>query len=195
MRGLPIARQRGYKPFGSAGRSLDMALAPGQPDFRELGQYSDSLEKTPVFIGVFWSGREDLNLRPLGPEPSALPGCATPRKERALYHGDRYPRRLRPKTAVAATAAMQAAPPMTTEAGAESHPARRPASNSPSCGPPMKKTMLIEVILPRRASGVVSWRSVDRRTVEIVSEAPAAASAESESAKEREKPKRIVAAP
>ncbi len=27
-----------------------------------------------------WSGREDLNLRLLGPEPSALPGCATPRK-------------------------------------------------------------------------------------------------------------------
>ncbi len=26
-----------------------------------------------------WSGREDLNLRPLGPHPSALPGCATPR--------------------------------------------------------------------------------------------------------------------
>ena len=26
-----------------------------------------------------WSGREDLNLRLLGPEPSALPGCATPR--------------------------------------------------------------------------------------------------------------------
>jgi hypothetical protein len=24
--------------------------------------------------GKFWSGREDLNLRPLGPEPSALPG-------------------------------------------------------------------------------------------------------------------------
>ncbi|GEM_PF-3632480 len=26
-----------------------------------------------------WSGRGDLNSRPLGPEPSALPGCATPR--------------------------------------------------------------------------------------------------------------------
>jgi hypothetical protein len=26
-----------------------------------------------------WSGREDLNLRPLRPERSALPGCATPR--------------------------------------------------------------------------------------------------------------------
>ena len=25
------------------------------------------------------SGREDLNLRPPGPEPGALPGCATPR--------------------------------------------------------------------------------------------------------------------
>ncbi len=28
---------------------------------------------------LFWSGREDSNLRPLGPKPSALPGCATPR--------------------------------------------------------------------------------------------------------------------
>jgi DNA replication protein DnaC len=26
------------------------------------------------FISIYWSGREDLNLRPLGPEPSALPG-------------------------------------------------------------------------------------------------------------------------
>ena len=25
------------------------------------------------------SGREDLNLRPFGPEPNALPDCATPR--------------------------------------------------------------------------------------------------------------------
>lgn len=25
-----------------------------------------------------WSGWEDLNLRPRGPEPRALPGCATP---------------------------------------------------------------------------------------------------------------------
>src|SRR5262245_40553958 len=27
-----------------------------------------------------WSGRLDLNQRPLGPEPSALPNCATPRR-------------------------------------------------------------------------------------------------------------------
>lgn len=29
-----------------------------------------------------WSGREDSNLRPYGPEPYALPNCATPRQER-----------------------------------------------------------------------------------------------------------------
>src|SRR5690606_21805382 len=29
--------------------------------------------------GLQWSGREDSNLRPFGPEPNALPDCATPR--------------------------------------------------------------------------------------------------------------------
>ena len=29
--------------------------------------------------GRYWSGREDSNLRPPGPEPGALPDCATPR--------------------------------------------------------------------------------------------------------------------
>ena len=28
---------------------------------------------------IKWSGRRDSNPRPLGPEPSALPDCATPR--------------------------------------------------------------------------------------------------------------------
>ena len=32
-----------------------------------------------------WSGRRDLNPRPLGPEPSALPSCATPRYNWAIY--------------------------------------------------------------------------------------------------------------
>ena len=30
-------------------------------------------------LRCFWSRRRDLNPRPLGPEPSALPNCATPR--------------------------------------------------------------------------------------------------------------------
>ena len=31
-----------------------------------------------------WSGRQDLNLQPLGPKPSALPSWATTRKSGAL---------------------------------------------------------------------------------------------------------------
>ena len=31
-----------------------------------------------------WSGRPDLNWRPPGPKPGALPGCATPRRQTAL---------------------------------------------------------------------------------------------------------------
>jgi hypothetical protein len=59
---------------------------------------------------VYWSGREDLNLRPLAPHASTLPGCATPRtgairagswrrrhysgKLTATKQGERYIRRL-----------------------------------------------------------------------------------------------------
>ena len=31
-----------------------------------------------------WSEQQDLNLRPLGPEPSALPNCAMPRQRRLV---------------------------------------------------------------------------------------------------------------
>ena len=37
------------------------------------------------FINFKWSGRQDLNLRPSGPKPDALPGCATPRIGYFLY--------------------------------------------------------------------------------------------------------------
>ena len=39
----------------------------------------------PKAAGFFWSRRRDLNPRPLGPEPSALPNCATPRLRCILY--------------------------------------------------------------------------------------------------------------
>jgi hypothetical protein len=39
---------------------------------------NSTLASARVFKKI-WSGRGDLNSRPLGPEPSALPGCATPR--------------------------------------------------------------------------------------------------------------------
>ena len=33
----------------------------------------------PLTVNHFKSGRQDLNLRPFGPKPNALPTCATPR--------------------------------------------------------------------------------------------------------------------
>ena len=47
--------------------------------------------------------------------------------------------------------------------------ATTPASSSPNCGPPMKKIMLTEVIRPRSASGVMSWRMVCRMTASAAS--------------------------
>jgi hypothetical protein len=44
---------------------------------RELQESCNSL----IYYCLFWSGREDLNLRPLEPHSSALPVCATPRQE------------------------------------------------------------------------------------------------------------------
>src|SRR3954469_19846147 len=36
-------------------------------------------QERPAMQAFHESGREDLNLRPPGPQPGALPGCATPR--------------------------------------------------------------------------------------------------------------------
>ena len=38
-----------------------------------------------------WSGRQDLNLQPLGPKPSALPSCATSRYIYGAPEGIRTP--------------------------------------------------------------------------------------------------------
>jgi hypothetical protein len=61
---------------------------------------SQEVERTDCAIGhrldeedvhdqacLVWSGREDLNLRPLRPERSALPGCATPRQDPQSIEG------------------------------------------------------------------------------------------------------------
>src|SRR5205807_6379271 len=54
-----------------------------------------------------WSGRRDLNPRPLGPQPSALPGYATPRTSADLS-GFGPPRRgNRPASPAAASAGRQ----------------------------------------------------------------------------------------
>ena len=42
--------------------------------------------KNDASLCFYWSGRQDLNLRPPDPQSGALPGCATPRN---LYAGVR----------------------------------------------------------------------------------------------------------
>ena len=37
------------------------------------------LQENPESLSIIWSGRLDLNQRPLVPQTSALPDCATPR--------------------------------------------------------------------------------------------------------------------
>ena len=47
-----------------------------------LSDQTKSNGKIPLLF--VWSRRRDLNPRPLGPEPSALPNCATPRPFRSV---------------------------------------------------------------------------------------------------------------
>ena len=54
-------------------------LDPGEQPFRLAHPHKHEKADFPCGKPAFcirdiWSGREDLNLRPLGPEPSALPG-------------------------------------------------------------------------------------------------------------------------
>ena len=56
-------------------------LSYGQKKVRALQM---KMPKTRLWQ-IQWSGRKDSNLRPSGPKPDALPGCATPR----LAHSNR----------------------------------------------------------------------------------------------------------
>ena len=72
-----------------------------------------------------------------------------------------YRRRVGLIVATAAAVNRVARPPETTDTVAPSateakSDATSPAYISPSCGPPMKKIMLTEVIRPRSSSGVMS---------------------------------------
>jgi hypothetical protein len=95
------------RPMRLIGRSTDMA-SPGtaarllavllrSPVPGTAGNRREQPTTSPVFSRIFphvpgcarttnESGRQDLNLRPPGPQPGALPDCATPRGQQA---GDR----------------------------------------------------------------------------------------------------------
>src|SRR5579859_30656 len=60
--------------------------AHGPPTGLEWG----SCEYESGVLSNVWSGRRDLNPRPLGPQPSALPGYATPRTDPYPSRGGPY---------------------------------------------------------------------------------------------------------
>ena len=50
-------------------------------EFSVLDKCPRNWERPVIYQNRYWawSGRKDLNLRPLAPHASTLPGCATPR--------------------------------------------------------------------------------------------------------------------
>ena len=68
-----IRRVRG----SGIGFELFPLVVPNVPKIepgRESAQAAQLIDLLRLIRGLKWSGREDLNLRPPGPEPGALPG-------------------------------------------------------------------------------------------------------------------------
>ena len=57
----------------------DLGAPVVQPSETAKGEARDPSDFSSDDAGFRWSGRLDLNQRPLAPQASALPGCATPR--------------------------------------------------------------------------------------------------------------------
>ncbi len=75
---LPVPAPR--RAEARAVANAENRTAPGlQDDKPEKTKGRDSLNCSNEITTPNWSGRLDLNQRPLAPQASALPGCATPR--------------------------------------------------------------------------------------------------------------------
>jgi hypothetical protein len=75
------AGRRNYIRKGSGLSKVGLVLEEKTLRGFSAGRCNDkSIKRPAVRASSVWSGREDSNLRPLRPERSALPGCATPRQ-------------------------------------------------------------------------------------------------------------------
>ena len=89
----PEAPTEQQSQIAASGASEPPQLAVVRDDARPAAPFATRLLPDPqkahtpraaepmkrLYADLRLSGREDLNLRPFGPEPNALPGCATPR--------------------------------------------------------------------------------------------------------------------
>ena len=61
-------------------------MLPHCNDFtRKVRAYQEGQGTKPLALWFYWSGRQDSNLRHPAPKAGALPGCATPRREKEVY--------------------------------------------------------------------------------------------------------------
>src|SRR5258708_5986419 len=64
------------------GRTLPLG-PPKPPGTRPVSRVPEGWSQRPQKARKYWSGRQDLTLRPPVPQTDALPGCAPPRPDAA----------------------------------------------------------------------------------------------------------------
>ena len=69
---------------GRKGKEINVSRGGRRRGLTAMGPRADQRRPRLLSSGGFWSGREDLNLRPPEPHSGALPGCATPRPSSAF---------------------------------------------------------------------------------------------------------------
>ena len=78
--GIPLIRTTPLRKCTTSSRGSPEFCGGIFPIFT-LVKHSGQFNDWPEFL-ILWSGRRDSNSRPLAPHASALPSCATPRREK-----------------------------------------------------------------------------------------------------------------